>query len=164
MVWADLLKVNYFALPEIYNLNFTHRNVLEMLQKNIKFLNIVRLHQKRKKKCLFTSFAQILERISQMCVFTSSAFRSSGFGTELASRHYKSLFGQSNLSICAQISPTGRGEWMWYILFSNKKINFIHRNWNKIVFRLLPMWWTLLKWQKSKDLFSLDFDCQIDFY
>ena len=57
----------------------------------------------------------------QTCVFTSSAFRSSGFGTELASRHYESLFCQSSWSICAHISPTGRGEWMWYIQFSIKK-------------------------------------------
>ena len=106
------------------------------------------MHQNRKKVPVFQFCADSRKNFP--------AFRSSGFGTELASRHNKSLFGQSNLSICVQISPTGRGEWMWYSVFFNKKINFIHRNWNKIVFRLLPMWWTLLKWQKSKYLFSLD--------
>jgi hypothetical protein len=75
MVWADLLKENYFTQSEFYNSNFTPINLLKMLQKiYIFFFKLCQIAPKREKKCLFTSIAQILEFFLQMGVFTSSAF------------------------------------------------------------------------------------------
>ena len=85
------------------------------------FFKLCQIASKTKKKVPVYQFCADSIIFLQTCVFTSSAFRSSGFGTELASRHYESLFCQSSWSICAHISPTGRGEWMWYIQFSIKK-------------------------------------------